>query len=64
VQIPLQQFEQYVDETILQRGLTYFKKGYVKQPEEITPGLYEANAILHIAILVPAVAKSKRPTQT
>jgi hypothetical protein len=43
MQIPLNQFEQYIDETILQRGLTYFKKGYVSQPEEITPGLYETN---------------------
>lgn len=42
MQIPLNQFEQYIDETILKRGLSYFKSGYVNEPEEITPGVYEA----------------------
>lgn len=42
MQIPLQQFEQYIDDTILQRGRSYFKNGAVSQIEEITPGLYEA----------------------
>jgi hypothetical protein len=42
MQIPLNQFEQYIDETILKRGLSYFKNGHVNEPEEISPGLYEA----------------------
>jgi len=42
MQIPLNQFEQYIDETILKRGLQYFKKGHVHDPEEISPGEYEA----------------------
>jgi uncharacterized Zn finger protein len=42
MQIPLNQFEQYIDETILKRGLRYFKNGQVHEPEEISPGVYEA----------------------
>lgn len=42
MQIPLNQFEQYIDDTILKRGLSYFKNGYVTEPEEIAPGVYEA----------------------
>ena len=42
MQISLNQFEQYIDETILKRGLTYFKKGNVSQCEEISPNEYEA----------------------
>lgn len=42
MQIPLYQFEQYIDETILKRGLQYFKNGHVHEPEEISPGEYEA----------------------
>ncbi len=42
MQIPLTQFEQYIDETILKRGLRYFKNGQVHEPEEISPGVYEA----------------------
>ncbi len=42
MQIPLNQFEQYIDETILKRGLQYFKNGLVNDPEEISPGEYEA----------------------
>lgn len=40
--IPFIQFEQYIDETILKRGLSYFRKGHVHEPEEISPGEYEA----------------------
>lgn len=40
--IPLQSFEQYIDETILKRGFQYFKKGLVNEPEEIGHGEYEA----------------------
>ncbi|HOY31566.1 MAG TPA: SWIM zinc finger family protein [Bacteroidales bacterium] len=42
MQIPLKQFEQYIDETILKRGLSYFKNGHVHEPEEISPGEYDA----------------------
>lgn len=42
MQIPINQFEQYIDETILKRGLSYFKNGHVHEPEEISPGEYEA----------------------
>ncbi|MGQ9847778.1 MAG: SWIM zinc finger family protein [Bacteroidales bacterium] len=42
MQIPLNQFEQYIDETILKRGLQYFKKGRVHVVEEIGHGKYEA----------------------
>ena len=41
MQIPLNQFEQYIDETILIRGLSYFKNGHVHVPEEISSGEYE-----------------------
>jgi len=41
MQIILAQFEQYIDETILRRGLQYFKNGHVHEPEEISPGKYE-----------------------
>lgn len=40
--IPLNQFEQYINETILARGLSYFRNGYVSEPEEIAHGVYEA----------------------
>lgn len=42
MQIPLDQFEQVIDEKILQRGLTYFKKGLVRELDEISPNTYEA----------------------
>jgi uncharacterized Zn finger protein len=42
MQIPLNQFEQYIDETILKRGLAYFKNGQVNDPEEVSPNQYEA----------------------
>ena len=41
MQIPLDQFEQYIEEPILKRGLSYFKNGHVHEPEEISPGEYE-----------------------
>jgi len=43
MKIPLQNFEQYIDETILKRGYQYFKKGMVDEPVEISHGEYEAN---------------------
>ncbi len=40
--IPLRHFDDYIDEAILRRGLSYFKKGQVHEPEEIFTGEYEA----------------------
>ena len=40
--IPLNQFEQFIDNTILERGLDYFRKGYVIDVEKITDDEYEA----------------------
>ncbi|HAN78326.1 MAG TPA: hypothetical protein DCQ31_11450, partial [Bacteroidales bacterium] len=40
--IPYKSFEQHIDETILERGFQYFKKGYVNEPEEIGDGEFEA----------------------
>jgi len=42
MQILLHHFEDFIDETILRRGLSYFKKGQVHEPEEIRTGEYEA----------------------
>ena len=39
--IPLNDFEEYIDETILSRGLSYFENGRVNEPDEITRGVYE-----------------------
>jgi len=40
--IPLNEFEQYVDEIILERGLEYFENEQVNEPEEISPGVFSA----------------------
>lgn len=42
MRIPLNEFEQYIDETILKRGLAYFEKDHVTAFTEISKGLYEA----------------------
>lgn len=42
MKIPLNEFEQIIDETILTRGLSYFKKGYITDFSEISIGEYEA----------------------
>lgn len=42
MEIPLSHFEEYIDEPILKRGLSYFKRGFVHEPKEIRPGDYEA----------------------
>lgn len=42
MQIPLDQFEQVIDEKILKRGLSYYKKGLVQQLDEVSPNIYEA----------------------
>lgn len=41
--IPLNEFEHIIDETILKRGLSYFKNGYVTEFSEISNGEFEAN---------------------
>lgn len=41
MQIPLNRFEQYIDEPILKRSFQYFKKGHVHETEEIIPSVYE-----------------------
>ncbi len=41
MQIPLNGFEQYINETILARGLSYFKNGHVQEPDVLSPGEYE-----------------------
>jgi len=40
--IPLNEFEQIIDETILKRGLSYFKNGFVTNFVETSNGEYEA----------------------
>jgi len=41
MQIPVNHFEDYIDEVILERGLSYFKKGKVIEQTEISKGEYE-----------------------
>jgi len=41
--IPLNEFEQIIDETILKRGLSYFKNDFVTEFAEISNNEYEAN---------------------
>lgn len=43
MQIPLDQFEQIIDETILKRGFTYFNNGAVSEVIEISNNEFEAN---------------------
>ncbi len=40
--IPLNEFEQLIDETILKRGLSYFKGGAITDFSEVSNGEYEA----------------------
>lgn len=42
MKIPLNQFEQIIDESILKRGLAYFKDGTITDFSEISNGEYEA----------------------
>jgi len=42
MKIPLNEFEQVIDETILKRGLDYFKGGAITDFSEISTGEYEA----------------------
>lgn len=39
----ISEFEQHLPETILKKGLSYFKKGQVLTVDEVTPGYYEAS---------------------
>jgi hypothetical protein len=41
MQLSLNNFEEEVSETILQRGQAYYRNGHVEEPEEIEPGLWE-----------------------
>ena len=41
MEIPLNEFELHISETILYRGLTYYRNGFVVEPEELNPGEYE-----------------------
>lgn len=40
MQIPLQDFEQHINESILEKGLSYFKKGRVSPIDELSAGKY------------------------
>lgn len=42
MQIPLNDFEQFIDDTILKRGLSYFKNGAITDFSEMSNGQYEA----------------------
>ena len=41
MQIPLNGFEDFIGEIILERGFNYFSKGRVAEPIEIDKGKYE-----------------------
>ena len=42
MKFPLTEFEQFIDEAILKRGLSYFKNGRVSPPEEVAADEYES----------------------
>jgi len=42
MKIPLNEFEQHIDERILKRGLSYFKNGAITDFSEISTGEYKA----------------------
>ena len=42
MKIPINEFEQHVDEELLKRGIQYFKNGNVLQVDEVSGGEYEA----------------------
>ncbi|MEH6656868.1 SWIM zinc finger family protein [Leeuwenhoekiella marinoflava] len=41
--IPFNEFEHIIDETILKRGLSYFKNGFVSEFSEVSIGEFESN---------------------
>lgn len=43
MQIPLNQFEQIIDGTILKRGLSYYENGAITDFVEVSNGIYEAS---------------------
>ena len=45
MEIPLNEFEQVINETILKRGLNYFKNGFVTDLVEISNGEFEATVL-------------------
>lgn len=45
MEIPLDHFEQYIDETILKRGLDYFRSGRVRKFEMFGHGMWEAKVV-------------------
>lgn len=56
----------FIDETILKRGLSYFKKDYVSEPEEVSANQYETTVhgtedytvnrrIAYLSVLIPNV---------
>jgi len=42
MKIPLTDFEQYIEDDVLKKGLSYFRNNHVHEPEEISPGVFEA----------------------
>ena len=42
MKIPINKFEQYIDATILKRGLSYYRNGKVNEPMVKAEGEYEA----------------------
>lgn len=42
---PISEFEQYIDETILQRGFRYFEKGLVVNVDEVSPNEFESKVL-------------------
>ena len=42
MEIPLTEFEQYIDDKIVHRGLAYFKNNNISEVEEINDGEYQA----------------------
>jgi uncharacterized Zn finger protein len=43
MRIPIREIEQFIEERILKRGLSYFKSGAISEFSEISAGEYEAN---------------------
>jgi len=42
MEIPLTEFEQYIDDKIVHRGLAYFKNNNISEVEEINDGEFQA----------------------
>ncbi len=61
--IPLNSFEQHIDPTILQRGFSYFKNGYVEEPIEISNGQYDAIVVGSEEYMVNLTIKNQQITE-